>query len=145
MDVDAWHAAGLRNGGSCEGAPGVRNVARSYVAYLRDPVGNKLSAKFDFESRVFPPEIRKGGATPTLKLLGWEDDGRRSGPVDISGRRMRGEYSKVPRQEGFEVICGRGLGQRGRSTIGLTRMFGSRARKSASGQQKTVAEQNCLP
>jgi hypothetical protein len=52
MDVDARHAAGLRNGGSCEGAPGVRNVGRSYVAYLRDPVGNKLCAKFDFESRV---------------------------------------------------------------------------------------------
>ena len=54
--VDAWHAAGLRNGGSCEGEPGIRNEGRSYVAYLRDPVGNKLCAKFDFESYVYKSE-----------------------------------------------------------------------------------------
>jgi hypothetical protein len=50
--VDDWHAAGLKNGGSCEGLPGARNQGRSYVAYLRDPVGNKLCAKFDFASPV---------------------------------------------------------------------------------------------
>lgn len=45
--VDAWHAAGLENGGSsCEEPPGVRNIAdrKLYLAYLRDPSGNKLCA-----------------------------------------------------------------------------------------------------
>ncbi len=43
--VDAWHAAGLANGGtSCEEPPGVRAGAVSslYLAYLRDPDGNKI-------------------------------------------------------------------------------------------------------
>jgi len=44
--VDAWHAAGLANGGSCEGAPGVRenSPGQQYGAYLRDPDGNKICA-----------------------------------------------------------------------------------------------------
>ena len=44
--VDAFHAAGLANGGSCEGAPGPRPNApgNAYGAYLRDPDGNKLCA-----------------------------------------------------------------------------------------------------
>jgi catechol 2,3-dioxygenase-like lactoylglutathione lyase family enzyme len=42
--VDAWHAAGLANGGSDEGAPGARQNGASYGAYLRDPDGNKLCA-----------------------------------------------------------------------------------------------------
>ncbi len=44
--VDAWHEAGLANGGSDEGAPGRRDMGenRLYGAYLRDPVGNKLCA-----------------------------------------------------------------------------------------------------
>lgn len=44
--VDAWHAAGLANGGTCEGAPGRRPHApgKTYAAYLRDPDGNKLCA-----------------------------------------------------------------------------------------------------
>jgi catechol 2,3-dioxygenase-like lactoylglutathione lyase family enzyme len=41
--VDAFHAAGLANGGSEEGAPGLRPNGR-YGAYLRDPAGNKLCA-----------------------------------------------------------------------------------------------------
>jgi catechol 2,3-dioxygenase-like lactoylglutathione lyase family enzyme len=41
--VDAWHAAGLANGGSDAGAPGVRPMIQRYGAYLRDPEGNKLS------------------------------------------------------------------------------------------------------
>jgi len=42
--VDAWHAAGLANGGTCEGPAGLRPNApgNSYGAYLRDPDGNKL-------------------------------------------------------------------------------------------------------
>lgn len=44
--VDAFHAAGLANGGTDEGAPGKRPNApgNSYGAYLRDPVGNKICA-----------------------------------------------------------------------------------------------------
>ena len=39
--VDAFHAAALANGGSDEGLPGVREGTH-YVAYARDPEGNKL-------------------------------------------------------------------------------------------------------
>lgn len=44
--VDAWHAAGLANGGSCAGEPGKRPQApgNAYGAYLRDPTGNKICA-----------------------------------------------------------------------------------------------------
>ena len=45
--ADAWHAAGLANGGiACEEAPGVRENAQGklYLAYLRDPSGNKICA-----------------------------------------------------------------------------------------------------
>ena len=45
--VDAFHAAGVANGGTtCEDAPGWREgaVGRLYLAYLRDPDGNKLCA-----------------------------------------------------------------------------------------------------
>ena len=46
--ADAWHKAGIENGGtSCEDPPGVRNDGQPdamYLAYLRDPAGNKLCA-----------------------------------------------------------------------------------------------------
>jgi catechol 2,3-dioxygenase-like lactoylglutathione lyase family enzyme len=45
--ADAWHAAGLAAGGTaCEDPPGVRERPglRLYLAYLRDPDGNKLCA-----------------------------------------------------------------------------------------------------
>lgn len=44
-EVDAWHAAGCVAGGkSCEDPPGWRENAfgKLYLAYLRDPDGNKL-------------------------------------------------------------------------------------------------------
>lgn len=47
--VDAWHAAGLASGGSaCEDPPGPRQIGelKLYVAYLRDPTGNKLCASY---------------------------------------------------------------------------------------------------
>jgi catechol 2,3-dioxygenase-like lactoylglutathione lyase family enzyme len=47
--VDAWHAAGVTNGGTtCEDPPGVRDsgVSKTYLAYLRDPSGNKLCAAY---------------------------------------------------------------------------------------------------
>lgn len=44
-DVDAFHKAGLANGGSDEGAPGPRgHLPGAYAAYLRDPGGNKVCA-----------------------------------------------------------------------------------------------------
>ncbi len=46
-EADAWHAAGVDNGGSAvEDPPGVRSnaVGQLYLAYLRDPDGNKLCA-----------------------------------------------------------------------------------------------------
>ena len=45
--ADAWHAAGLAHGGTaCEDPPGVRAGAagKLYLAYLRDPAGNKICA-----------------------------------------------------------------------------------------------------
>lgn len=45
--ADAWHAAGVANGGvTCEDPPGVREggMGKLYLAYLRDPDGNKLCA-----------------------------------------------------------------------------------------------------
>ncbi|MDD3800532.1 MAG: VOC family protein [Novosphingobium sp.] len=47
--VDAWHKAGCEAGGeSCEDAPGVREFpfGKLYLAYLRDPDGNKLCALY---------------------------------------------------------------------------------------------------
>ncbi|WP_166425697.1 VOC family protein [Paraglaciecola sp. 20A4] len=43
--AEAWHAAGLANGGvACEDPPGVRGSGETqmYLAYLRDPAGNKI-------------------------------------------------------------------------------------------------------
>ena len=45
--ADAWHQAGIDNGGTAiEDPPGVRegNGMKLYLAYLRDPDGNKLCA-----------------------------------------------------------------------------------------------------
>ncbi|MGH8416294.1 MAG: VOC family protein [Pseudomonas sp.] len=46
--VENVHAAGLANGGADEGSPGTRAAytAGFYVAYLRDPVGNKVAVFF---------------------------------------------------------------------------------------------------
>lgn len=44
---DAWHAAGVANGGiTCEDPPGIREgeMGKMYLAYLRDPAGNKICA-----------------------------------------------------------------------------------------------------
>ena len=45
--VDAWHKAGLAAGGTAiEDPPGIRsnNGMNLYIAYLRDPSGNKVCA-----------------------------------------------------------------------------------------------------
>jgi catechol 2,3-dioxygenase-like lactoylglutathione lyase family enzyme len=46
-EVEAWHKAGVENGGrTIEDPPGMRqgNFGPLYLAYLRDPDGNKLCA-----------------------------------------------------------------------------------------------------
>jgi len=45
--ANAFHAAGVANGGtSCEDPPGFRelSVGQVYLAYVRDPDGNKICA-----------------------------------------------------------------------------------------------------
>jgi len=45
--VDTFHATGLAHGGTtCENPPGIREGAgmKLYIAYLRDPDGNKVCA-----------------------------------------------------------------------------------------------------
>ena len=45
--ANAWHTAGLANGGvACEDPPGIREggAVKLYIAYLRDPAGNKICA-----------------------------------------------------------------------------------------------------
>ena len=47
QQADAFHAAGVANGGTtCEDPPGWReaSVGKIYLAYLRDPDGNKICA-----------------------------------------------------------------------------------------------------
>lgn len=51
--ADAWHAAGVANGGTtCENPPGVRDLGpmKLYLAYLRDPAGNKLCAMYNMNA-----------------------------------------------------------------------------------------------
>ena len=44
-EVHAWHEAGLANGGTAiEDPPGLREGSNFYLAYLRDPDGNKICA-----------------------------------------------------------------------------------------------------
>lgn len=44
-EVDAFHTAGIANGGADEGAAGPRShLPGAYAAYLRDPAGNKICA-----------------------------------------------------------------------------------------------------
>jgi len=46
-EIHAWHDAGVSAGGTtCEDPPGVRELpfGKLYLAYLRDPDGNKLCA-----------------------------------------------------------------------------------------------------
>jgi len=44
--VDAFHAAGLANGGTCDGPPGLRADYHPgyYAAFLLDPDGNRIEA-----------------------------------------------------------------------------------------------------
>ena len=44
--VDAFHAAALAHGGSCDGAPALRpqHGEGYYAAFIRDPDGNRIEA-----------------------------------------------------------------------------------------------------
>jgi catechol 2,3-dioxygenase-like lactoylglutathione lyase family enzyme len=49
QQVQAFHAAGVANGGTtCEDPPGYREgpAGKLYLAYLRDPSGNKICALY---------------------------------------------------------------------------------------------------
>lgn len=58
--VQAFHVAALKNGGSDEGAPGTRPYYEStfYVAYVRDPDGNKLACVFHKHQENRVPSVR---------------------------------------------------------------------------------------
>ena len=46
-EADSWHRAGLQHGGTAiEDPPGIREgaIGKLYLAYLRDPAGNKVCA-----------------------------------------------------------------------------------------------------
>ena len=44
-EADAWHQAGVENGGTTlEDPPGERPGSGLYLAYLKDPAGNKACA-----------------------------------------------------------------------------------------------------
>jgi catechol 2,3-dioxygenase-like lactoylglutathione lyase family enzyme len=45
-EVDAFHEAALKAGGSSDGAPGLRphDRVRYYAAFIRDPDGNRIEA-----------------------------------------------------------------------------------------------------
>ncbi len=47
-EVDAFHAAALAAGGTCDGPPGPRPMygPEYYGAFIRDPDGNKIEAMF---------------------------------------------------------------------------------------------------
>ncbi|MGI1677525.1 MAG: VOC family protein [Cellvibrionaceae bacterium] len=48
-EANAWHKAGLANGGiTCEDPPGIRDggAVKLYLAYLRDPSDNKICALY---------------------------------------------------------------------------------------------------
>jgi catechol 2,3-dioxygenase-like lactoylglutathione lyase family enzyme len=50
--VDAWHASGLKAGGTDNGAPGARPYHPGYyAAFLLDPDGNNVEAVFHGEAR----------------------------------------------------------------------------------------------
>ena len=57
-EVDAFHAAALKAGGSSDGAPGQRphDRVRYYAAFIRDPDGNRIEAvTFPRDDAETPP------------------------------------------------------------------------------------------
>lgn len=57
--VDAFHAAGLANGGRDNGAPGERPAYHPgyYAAFLLDPDGNNIEAVYHGEARRSAPSV----------------------------------------------------------------------------------------
>ena len=67
--ADAWHAAGVANGGvSCEDPPGVREggMGPLYLAYLRDPAGNKTLRPGARVAKTFVCSWGRQGLAPTI-------------------------------------------------------------------------------
>jgi len=57
--VDAFHAAGLANGGRDNGAPGERSYHPGYyAAFLLDPDGNNIEAVFHGEAERSAPSVK---------------------------------------------------------------------------------------
>jgi catechol 2,3-dioxygenase-like lactoylglutathione lyase family enzyme len=58
--VDAFHKAGLANGGRDNGAPGLRPHYHPgyYAAFLLDPDGNNIEAVFHGEARRSAPSVQ---------------------------------------------------------------------------------------
>lgn len=57
--VEAFHAAGLRNGGVDNGGPGERSYHPGYyAAFLIDPDGNNIEAVFHGEARRSAPSVK---------------------------------------------------------------------------------------
>jgi catechol 2,3-dioxygenase-like lactoylglutathione lyase family enzyme len=54
--VDAFHAAALAHGGTCEGPPGLRPSygEHYYAAFVRDPDGHRLEAVIDTPGPALP-------------------------------------------------------------------------------------------
>ena len=78
--VDAWHKAGLANGGiAIEDPPGVREGAagKLYLAYLRDPAVNKRFVDVGFNVEPGTPE--QLGAFMKSEVERWGVIVRRSG------------------------------------------------------------------
>ena len=91
--ADAWHKAGVANGGtSIEDPPGVRRGAagETYLAYLRDPDGNKLCALIASQLPEYSPFkieeghpfravlAREGTLRGPVRALSWERSRRAS-------------------------------------------------------------------
>ena len=57
--VDAFHKVGLQNGGTDNGAPGVRNYHPGYyAAFLLDPAGNNIEAVFHGAATRSAPSVK---------------------------------------------------------------------------------------
>jgi catechol 2,3-dioxygenase-like lactoylglutathione lyase family enzyme len=66
--VDAFHAAALAAGGSCDGAPGMRPLHGDgyYAAFIRDPDGNRIEAVTFVVRKPDPTSARQpAGSSPS--------------------------------------------------------------------------------
>ena len=85
--ADAWHEAGAANGGApIEDPPGVRqgSFGKFYLAYLRDPDGNKLCALHRLPARSEAPSGVDGQAAPQgTQVTGWRASSERMAWISL--------------------------------------------------------------